>query len=111
MATGELPRQLAPTSFEQAAAELAEASAQGMSVRIRGGGTKLTWGRPTPAPPIELSTSALDTLLEHNPGDFTAIIQAGAPLARIQDALAGEGQMLALDPPVGVNGRRATIGG
>ncbi len=111
MATGELHRQLTPTTFEQAAAELAEATAQGQSVRIRGGGTKLDWGRPIEAPPIELATTGLDRILEHNPGDFTAIVQAGAPLARVQDELAAEGQILALDPPLGTNGRKATIGG
>ncbi len=110
MATDEL-RRLAPDTFEQAAAELAEAAAQGHAVRIRGGGSKSAWGRPVPEAPIELATTALDRILEHNPGDFTAIVQAGAPLARVQDELAGEGQMLALDPPLGANGARATIGG
>ena len=100
MATEEL-RRLVPDTFEQAAAELAEATAQGHTVRIRGGGSKAGWGRPVPDPPIELSTAALDRTLEHNPGDFTAIVQAGAPLARVQDELAGAGQMLALDPPLG----------
>jgi glycolate oxidase FAD binding subunit len=111
MATEELHRQLRPTTFEQAAAELAQATAQGQTVRIRGGGSKSAWGRLTSDPPIELATAALDRILEHNPGDFTAIVQAGTPLARVQDELAGEGQMLALDPPLGTNGRKATIGG
>ncbi len=110
MATDEL-RRLAPDTFEQAAAELAEASAQGHTVRIRGGGSKAGWGRAVPDPPIELSTTALDRILEHNPGDFTAIVQAGTPLARLQDELAGEGQMLALDPPLGSGDHKATIGG
>ncbi len=110
MATEEL-RRVAPDTFEQAAAELAEATAEGRTVRIRGGGSKAGWGRPVPDPPIELSTTALDRTLEHNPGDFTAIVEAGAPLARVQDELAAEGQMLALDPPLGANKRQATIGG
>lgn len=105
------PRRIEPTTFEQTAAELAEAAAQGASVRIRGGGTKLGWGHPVGEPAIELATSALDRTLEHNPGDFTAIVQAGAPLARVQDELAAAGQMLALDPPLSSNGTRATIGG
>jgi len=39
-------------------------------------------------------------VLEHNAGDFTAVLQAGVPLAVAQDAFAAAGQMLALDPPL-----------
>jgi len=102
---------LSPATFEEAAAELAAASARRESVRIRGGATKLEWGLVTDEPDVELSTSALDQTLEHNAGDLTAIVQAGAPLARVQDELAAEGQMLALDPPLGGPSRKATIGG
>ena len=44
-------------------------------------------------------------ILEHNVGDLTAVLQAGVPLAEAQAAFAAEGQMLALDPPLG-RGRR-----
>ena len=37
--------------------------------------------------------------LEHNPGDFTAVLQAGVPLAEAQAAFARDGQWLAVDPP------------
>jgi glycolate oxidase FAD binding subunit len=83
------------------AATLREAS----GVRVVGGGTKLGWGRPIEAP--ELSLAELDTIVEHNVGDLTAILQAGCPLATARDAFAAEGQMLALDPP----DDGATIGG
>jgi glycolate oxidase FAD binding subunit len=76
-------------------------------VRLRGGGTKLGWGRPLEAP-IHLGTERLDGLLEHNAGDLTAVLQAGVPLARAHEAFAAAGQMLALDPP---DGGGATIGG
>jgi glycolate oxidase FAD binding subunit len=111
MATPELRRELSPSTFEEAAAELAETAAAGETVRIRGGGTKLAWGETAPEPSIELNTTALDKILEHNAGDFTAIVEAGVPLARVQDELANEQQMLALDPPLGAHSRKATIGG
>jgi len=57
-----------------------------------------------------VSTERLDRVVEHNEGDLTAVLQAGAPLARVQEALAGAGQMVALDPPLG-DGDGATIGG
>jgi glycolate oxidase FAD binding subunit len=59
-----------------------------------------------------LRLERLDRTLEHNVGDLTAIFEAGAPLGRIQEELAGAGQMLALDPPLGAGPEQsATIGG
>jgi hypothetical protein len=59
---------VSPPSFEQAAAALASASADGQAVRTIGGATKLGWGAPAPAPTVELRTGALDQILEHNAG-------------------------------------------
>jgi glycolate oxidase FAD binding subunit len=99
---------LAPATPEEAAAALQEAAAGGRRLRIRGGGTKLAWGRPIDPPPdAELTTEALDAIVEHNAADLTAVLQAGVPLARAQAAFAEAGQMLALDPP----GEAATVGG
>jgi glycolate oxidase FAD binding subunit len=89
-----------PTTYEEAAELLAGAGADGRAVRFRGGGTKLGWGRPVPEPDLELCTGGLDRMLEHNAGDFTAVLQAGVPLAVAQQVFAGAGQMLALDPPL-----------
>jgi glycolate oxidase FAD binding subunit len=91
-----------PSSREEAAALLRDAR----SVRIVGGGTKLGWGRPCEAE-FELSTAGLAELREHNRGDLTAIVEAGLPFSRAQEAFAEAGQMLALDPP----DAGATIGG
>jgi glycolate oxidase FAD binding subunit len=100
-------RREAPASYEDAARLLHECAGEGLSVRVRGGGTKLGWGPPA-TPDVELYTSALDEVVEHNAGDLTAILQAGVPLARAQDLFAQEGQELALDPPLAAG---ATIGG
>ena len=105
------PWQLSPASFEAAAGALAEASGQGDAVRVVGGGTKLGWGQAAPAPGIEVHTTKLDRILEHNAGDLTAILEAGVPFARAQEAFAGAGQMLALDPVAEHAGADATIGG
>ncbi|MGB2710671.1 MAG: FAD-binding protein, partial [Conexibacter sp.] len=77
--------------------EAAELIAAARSVRVRGGGTKLGWGMPAPAPELELCTAGLDRIVAHNPGDFTAVLEAGVPLATAQAAFAQAGQMLALD--------------
>jgi glycolate oxidase FAD binding subunit len=89
-----------PESYEDAAELLRGVAAEGRGVRFRGGGTKLGWGRPVADPDLEICTGGLGRVLEHNAGDFTAVLQAGAPLAIAQATLAEAGQMLALDPPL-----------
>jgi glycolate oxidase FAD binding subunit len=113
-----------PRSYEGVALTLAAAAAEGLSVRAVGGGTKLGWGALAREPDIELHTSALDAIVEHNIGDLTAVLEAGVPLARAQERFAAAGQMLAIDPPLsspqppgssnGTGGEppsRATVGG
>jgi len=66
-----------------------------------GRASRLGWGARLSRPYRVLSVAALDRILEHNPGDFTITVEAGAPLEAVQAALAAEGQWLALDPPWG----------
>ncbi len=103
-----MPVQVEPSSFEEAAEALREAAHAGHSVRVRGGRSK-DWGVPA-APDVELLSTRLDRIREHNQGDLTALIEAGVPLARAQRQFAAAGQMLALDPFLGTEGQ-ATIGG
>ncbi len=93
-------------TVEEAAAEIREHAA----VRPRGGGTKLGWGPAGDEGAVDFDTRRLSRILEHNEGDFTAILEAGVPLAEAQAAFGAAGQMLALDPPLGA-GDAATIGG
>jgi glycolate oxidase FAD binding subunit len=118
-----MERAVGPKSIEDAASLLRELDGP---VRPRGGGTKLAWGgaRDEPAA-AELDTRGLDRIVEHNVGDFTAILEAGVPLVEAQAAFARAGQMLALDPPLGpasageagggdeheARGSAATVGG
>jgi glycolate oxidase FAD binding subunit len=99
-----------PETAAEAARILAGANRAGQSVRLRGAGTKLGWGRPTPGADLELCTTRLNTIDEHNRGDLTAVLGAGVPFATAQAAFAQADQMLALDPPLGAN-TSATIGG
>ena len=79
-------------------------------MRILGAGTKRDWGNVVPDPGVVLKTGSLDGITEHNVGDLTATMRAGVPLAVAQARFAAEGQMLALDPPLGAD-RKATVGG
>jgi glycolate oxidase FAD binding subunit len=100
----------APSTREELAAALAEAGEAGTPVRFRGAGTKQGWPPAAPDGAMELSTSGLAKIVEHNAGDLTAVLEAGVPLADAQAVFAEEGQRFALDPPLGAGGG-ATIGG
>jgi glycolate oxidase FAD binding subunit len=89
---------------QEAAAEIRELDA----VRPRGGGTKLGWSPTSTA--VDFDTRRFNRILEHNQGDFTAILEAGVPLAEAHATFAQAKQMLAIDPPLGA-GDAATIGG
>jgi glycolate oxidase FAD binding subunit len=113
MAPGAPPRER-PDSVEAAAELLRTLGEAGRTLRVRGGATKLGWGAAAGgAPTVEVETGGLDRVLEHNQGDFTAVLQAGVPLHRAQEQFAAAGQMLALDPPLSADGGApaATIGG
>jgi glycolate oxidase FAD binding subunit len=97
-------------SLDRLAATIREHGTAGRAVRPVGGGTKLGWGGQGPKDGVDLETSGLDAITEHNVGDFTAVLEAGVRLADAQDRFAAEGQMLALDPPLGA-GDGATLGG
>ena len=103
-----------PASSEQMAAAVRDHGAAGRTVRPRGGGTKLGWGGSAGAhgapAPVDLDTRGLNRVIEHNEGDFTAVVEAGMPLLAAQAAFGRAGQMLAIDPPLG-DGEAATIGG
>ncbi|HET8822570.1 MAG TPA: FAD-binding oxidoreductase [Thermoleophilaceae bacterium] len=102
-----MPVAEAPATREELCSALAAAGEAGTPVRFRGGGTKQAWPPAPPEGTLELATSGLDSILEHNAGDLTAVLEAGVPLAEAQSVFAKEGQMLALDPPDG----GATVGG
>ena len=105
------PPTLRPESVQEAAQLMRELGQAGRPVAIQGAQTKQGWiGGETE---VTLATEALDHVLEHNEGDFTAVLQAGVPLAAAQAQFAKAGQMLALDPPLSGDGGepRATVGG
>jgi len=101
--------QLTPATAQQAAEALRGYAARGIAVRIAGAGTK-PWGGAGAECGVELSTTAMASVVEHNRGDLTAVLQPGAPLRELDELFGSAGQMLALDPPLGEHDA-ATIGG
>jgi glycolate oxidase FAD binding subunit len=96
--------------LDELAATVRSHGEAGRTLLPRGGGTKLAWGAGDTGADVELDTRPLNRILEHNEGDFTAILEAGVPLAEAQATFAEAGQMLAIDPPLGA-GDAATLGG
>jgi glycolate oxidase FAD binding subunit len=97
-----------PGTTEEVAAVVRVAAAAGAAILPWGGGTAVAAGEPPPRAGIVLGLRRLARLLEHEPGDLTATVEAGITLAKMQEALRGRGQWLSLDPP---DAERATVGG
>ena len=97
-----------PSTAEEVGAMLELASRDSLSVVARGGGTKQSWGAPPRRVDMLISTSRLAAVVAHRHGDLTATVQAGAPLAAVNQQLAQHRQWIPLDPPFA---ERATIGG
>ncbi len=96
-----------PGTPEQLAAVLAEASSAGRTTVVRGGGTKLGWGRVPARVDLLLSTARLAPVVVHRDGDLTATVSAGVSLADLNRQLAAKGQWLPVDSAFA----GATIGG
>ena len=93
-----------PVDAAGAAAALGAAASDGLSIAVRGAGTKLT----APASDVVISTMKLTKGVDHVAGDLVATAPAGASLDAVNDVLRRERQWLPLDPP---RSHRATIGG
>jgi glycolate oxidase FAD binding subunit len=97
-----------PGSIEEVAAVMALASEVGSPVTPWGGGTAASVGMPASRAGLVMGLSRLGRLLDHEPGDLTATVEAGITIAAFQTALGSRGQWLSLDP---ADAGRATVGG
>ena len=105
---GVVPRQIVePADASELAATLHAASRDKQSTVLRGGGSKLGWGRIPASIDLMVSTARLNTLLVHRHGDMTATAHAGLPLAQLNRELSRHGQWLPIDSAFDA----ATIGG
>jgi len=96
-----------PGTIEETSEVMKLASREGLAVSPRGGGTKIGLGNPPRQVDLILSTTRMDGIIEHVPGDQIVRVQAGLKLQDLQESLAESDQMLGVDPPE----EGATIGG
>lgn len=92
---------------EQFATTLRDAAAHRAPLRIRGSGSKDFHAHALAGKP--LATGAFRGIVDYEPSELVITARAGTPLAEVEQALAGGGQMLAFEPPH--FGPDATLGG
>lgn len=97
-----------PRSTQDLSQILSTANKHGLSIAPRGGGTQMALGNPIQSLHIIADLSALNRIIQHNAADLTLTVQAGITLTTLRQALAQQGQFLALDAPLP---HRATVGG
>jgi glycolate oxidase FAD binding subunit len=97
-----------PGTAEEAGRIVAAAAAAEVPVIAWGGGTQMGLGASPREGAIVVATRRLDRVVEHEPGDLTATVEAGITMDALQAALGTRGQWLSLDPPFP---GRATLGG
>lgn len=101
------PRQIEPATRDDLAAALKHASDARLQTVLRGGGTKIGWGRLPASVDVVVSTRRLNQVVAHRHGDLTGTFQAGAPLRDVNAALAAHRQWLPIESAF----EDATIGG
>jgi glycolate oxidase FAD binding subunit len=82
---------VSPTTADEVAEALREATAERRHVTTIGGGTRSRAGRPVD-PGRTLSTAGLRRIIEHTPAELTATVEAGLPATEFVDGLAATGQ-------------------
>ncbi|HEY6863659.1 MAG TPA: FAD-binding protein, partial [Burkholderiales bacterium] len=93
--------------LDEWSAKIRDAQAARRPLRLRGGGTKDFYGHA-------LDGEVLDTrgyagIVAYEPSELVVTARCGTPLAQVEHALAGRGQMLAFEPPRYAAG--GTLGG
>ncbi len=83
------------------------AASERLATVIRGGGSKLGWGRVPETVGLVIRTARLNRVVAHRHGDLTVTVQSGTRLTDLNDILAQHGQRLPLDSAFD----EATVGG
>ena len=91
------------------------ATADGIPLRIRGGGTKDFYGNAAQSAPGDalIDTRPLAGIVSYEPSELVVTVCAGTPLAELEALLAEQGQCLPFEPPHfrTAESHDATVGG
>ena len=106
---------LQPQSEAELSALVRDLHASGRPWTPAGLGTRLHWGAPLQQAGPAVSTRRLNGIIDHAVDDLTITVEAGLPLADLQQALAERGQWLPVDWPWGtaaeLGSSTGTVGG
>ncbi len=97
-----------PEDLGELSGALAAAYQDDLAVAPWGGGTRIELGNLPERLDVVIHLSRLNRIVEHNPADLTATVQAGVTIENLQEALGQHGQFLAVDTALP---DLATIGG
>ena len=97
-----------PPDIDRLSRTMAAAHEHETAVAPRGGGTRLDLGNPPERLDVVVDVSGLDRVVQHNPADLTATVEAGMTIDSLRHILGEQVQFLAIDPPLP---DRATVGG
>ena len=97
-----------PVDRLQVSEVLRWASSEHVSLLPRGGGTRTGLGNVPRKADVVLDLGALDHLIDYQPADMTATVEAGMTLASFQEQLAPGGEFVPLEAAMP---GRSTIGG
>src|SRR5687767_13328558 len=100
--------EIRPENAEQLAVVLKECALAGKRIALGGAFTKQRMGGPVAEADARISTAAMNRVLQYEPQDLTVSVEAGLPWRELQRVLAGNRQMVPLDPPMAES---ATVGG
>jgi glycolate oxidase FAD binding subunit len=88
-----------PRALQDVARVVALAHDEKLTIVPRGQGSAMSLGAPPARVDVVLDLTGLDAILEHNPDDMTATVQAGVTAGALAARLAAHRQMLPVDPP------------
>ena len=97
-----------PVDRLQLAEILKWASSEGVGLLPRGGGTRTGLGNVPRKADVVLDMGAFNRVLDYQPADLTATVEAGITLGELQRELAAGGKFLPIEAPMADT---ATIGG
>ncbi len=97
-----------PNSLDDLSKALAEAHRQGLACIPVGGGTRLAAGNTPERYDVAIDLAGMSSMIDHVPGDLTAVVDAGVRIQRLQEILATSGQRLPFEI---AHPHKATVGG
>jgi glycolate oxidase FAD binding subunit len=97
-----------PDTYDDLAEALSRAARHLRTITLQGNGSKRLMAGPADGADETVSTAALNRVLQYEPRDLTISVEAGLPWRDFTALLAGNRQMVPLDPPFA---DRATVGG